>query len=320
MASLLAEFQPDVVHLHSIHHHLTLAVIDACLDAGLPVVWTLHDYRSVCPATSLLRRGETCERCSGGAFFHGLAGRCKSGEMARSLAAVVESYGVRARGTLAKVDCYIAPSEFLGRKVLDMGLPAKRLEVVPNPVFSEPAREPERQRHDILYVGRLSPEKGLDCVIRAVAGSADVRLHVVGDGPERDRLASLAATLGADVVFDGWLEETAVRTRMCESQLLCVPSVWYENCPGVVLEAMLLGLPVVASDLGALSELLDGGRAGWLVPPGDSDAWRRGIERALLHDTETLARAEVASRRVRARHNPEGYLKRLEAIYASLVS
>jgi glycosyltransferase involved in cell wall biosynthesis len=318
MARLLGDFKPDVVHFHSVQHQLTLAAVEASLSAGIPIVWTLHDYRTVCPASALLRGDEVCERCAGGRFWHGVAGRCKSGDLSRSLAAVAESYATRLRGALAKVDCYVAPSEFLARKVIEMGLPARRMEVVPNGVREAPPQACTSQRRGLLYVGRLSVEKGVDFLVTAAAGLAEAPLCIVGDGPDADRLRRLAESLSADVRFDGWTDADGVRERMAAAELLCVPSVWYENCPGVVLEAMAVGLPVVASDLGGLTELLDGGRAGWLAPAGDPEAWERVLRQALRDRERTAGKAAHASARVRARHDPQGFIERIQDIYGSV--
>jgi len=319
MRRLLRDFSPDVVHFHSVHHHLTMAAVDACFEYGVPVVWTLHDYRTVCPATSLPRGDEVCERCAEGRFWHCVLGRCKSGEVSRSLAAAIESYVTRVRGCLAKVACYIAPSRFLARTVKEMGLPARRIEVVPNPVVcgNEPAMG-SRAAGELLYVGRLSREKGVETLVRAVSVLPDVRLRVVGDGPDMHALRALADATGADVAFDGWLNAEGVRGRMRETTLLCVPSIWYENCPGVVLEAMTLGLPVVASSIGGLTELLDAGRTGWLAPPGDVTAWS-GVLRSALAQPERSARlARAALARVRERHDPTRFIERIEELYRSV--
>lgn len=321
MRRLVRDFRPDVVHFHSVHHHLTTAAVGACLDMGVPVVWTLHDYRTVCPATSLLRANQICERCADGGFWHAVAGRCKSGELSRSVAAAAESYITRVRGTLARVDCYIAPSRFLAETVARMGLPARRIEVVPNPVtIARDARSPERTRGsaEILYVGRLSAEKGVDVLVRAAAARPELRVGVVGDGPQGEALKELALRSGACVTFEGWLDPADVRRRMHDAAVLCVPSVWYENCPGVVLEAMAVGLPVVASDLGGLTELLDGGRAGWLAPAGDPTALAAVLARALAEREASARLAQNALRRVRGRHDPETFIGRIEEIYRSV--
>ena len=319
MTRLLEDFEPDVVHFHSVQHHLTLAVVEACLSAGVPTVWTLHDYRAVCPASALLSGGEVCEQCAGGRYWHCVARRCKSGELTRSAAGAAESYLTRMRGTLSRVDCYVAPSDFLGRKVLDMGLAARRLEVVPNPAWGDvSAIAAAGERQGLLFVGRLSPEKGVAGLIRAVAGLADAPLRIVGDGPEEPGLRALATGLRADVTFEGWVPPHSVRRHMDVAGMLCAPSVCYENCPGVVLEAMSAGLPVVASDIGGLGELLDEGRAGWLAPAGDIGAWRRVLAEALADPGRTAEQAARALERVRTRHDPEQWIAHIERIYTDL--
>lgn len=319
MARFIREFRPDLVHFHSVHHHLTLAAVDACTHSATPTVWTLHDHRTVCPATLLLRRGRVCERCCGGRFWHGLVGRCKSGQLARSAAAVAESYVSSARRSLERVDCYLAPSRFLARKVLEMGLPARRIEVHPHPVPVPSLSRRTPRRGSLLYVGRLSSEKGVDHLIRAVSRLDGVSLRILGDGPDRRRLLELASDVGASVVFEGWVDSDSVRTRMREAELLCVPSICYEASGLVALEAMAIGLPVVASNLGGLGELLHGARTGWLAPPGNAEGWCRVLRRALAEEPETSARAIAALERVRADHDPKTCFDRLEAAYESAV-
>jgi len=321
MTRLLQDFQPDLVHFHSVQHHLTLAAVAACFDSHVPVVWTLHDYRSVCPSTALLSHGRPCEACRGGRYWHCVARRCKSGELSRSLAVTVESYLTHMLGWLRRVDCFVAPSRFLAETTTRMGLPAHRLEVVPNPV--QPSGQPDfdgRSGTEVLYVGRLSPEKGVDVLLRALVGLPDARLRVHGDGPDWPRLRRLATDLGVDdrVCWEGWQPADAVAERMRKACLLAVPSICYENCPGSVLEAMVAGLPVVASHIGGLVELVDGGRAGWLVPAGDVESWRDGIGQVLQDPVSRRQSAATAYQRARARHDPERFLSRMVGIYRSV--
>lgn len=330
LAAQLRDFTPDVVHLHSIHHHLTLSVLDEAKRHGLPLVWTLHDYRTVCPATHLLRRGLPCELCAEGAFWHCIAGRCKSDSLARSLTATFEAYLTRLRRSLALVDCYVAPSEFLAETVTRMQLPARRIVVVPNflartdhpRAASEPgdpqSADDEPAREGLLYVGRLSPEKGVDCLLDACK-EIDAPLTIVGDGPSMDELRTHAMRIGARARFAGWLDERAVRAAMREASLLCAPSVWYENCPVTALEAMAEGLPIVASDIGGLPELLDQGRCGWLAAPGDSRAWRRVLLEALKDAPKRAAFSAKARERLAQRHDPGRYVEAIQDVYESVV-
>jgi glycosyltransferase involved in cell wall biosynthesis len=318
-ARFLDAFRPDVVHLHSIHHHLTVSLVDAAARRRLPLVWTLHDYRTVCPATHLLRAGAPCERCAGGRFWECARGRCREDSPARSAAAAVESYVTRARRTLALIDAYIAPSRFLADVVARMGLPARRTVVLPN-FFATSPEEKEAlsgATDDLLYVGRLSREKGLDCLI-AACRDVHASLRVVGDGPLRAELQALARQSGVAARFDGWLEPAAVRAAMRAARLLCVPSTCYENCPLVVLEAMDVSLPIAASRIGGLPELLDDGRCGWLAEPARPADWAEVLGLALSDRDESTALAAAARRRLAERHGAAAYLSAVEELYAEV--
>jgi glycosyltransferase involved in cell wall biosynthesis len=173
---------------------------------------------------------------------------------------------------------------------------------------------------DVVYVGRLSPEKGVDTLLRAAGKGACGSLLIVGDGPDRARLESLSADLGLAAEFTGWLSRDGVLSATAGSRLLAVPSVWYENCPGVVLEAMQTGTLVVASDIGGLRELLDDGRCGYLAKPGDVEDWRRVLETALRDQAAARRMTAAASARIRERHSWEGYLDRLESLYEEVIA
>jgi glycosyltransferase involved in cell wall biosynthesis len=319
LRELVRAFRPDVAHLHSIHHHLTTSVVMALAHAHVPIVWTLHDYRAVCPSTHLLLNGKPCERCSEARFYRALPLACKSSSFQRTVAAVAESYLSRASGVYAKVDRFIAPSRFLAATLLRMGFPSDAVEVLPNPIDTtqtDPAADVNGP--DVLFVGRLSSEKGPDILMRACGGVDDVRLVLMGDGPMRGELRALSQSLGVKATFAGWTPRGDVRRAMRSAALLGFPSTCYENCPGVVLEAMDAGTPVIASDLGGTSELLDYGRCGELVPPADVPALTEAI-RGLLGNRDRRARyAELGRRRLVARHDPDRHTQRLLDIYAAV--
>ena len=138
---------------------------------------------------------------------------------------------------------------------------------------------------------------------------------MLGDGPQEQELRAAAAASGAPVTFAGRVPPAEVLARMRAAQVLCVPSVCYESGPGVVLEAMAAGLPVVAHDRGGLPELAGGG-CGTLVPPGDADAWVRAVTEAASGSPAVRARTQAALRRVAWRHDPERFVESLLSVYA----
>jgi glycosyltransferase involved in cell wall biosynthesis len=322
LRTLLATFRPDVAHLHSVHHHLTVSVVDALWDAGVPAVWTLHDYRVVCPATHLLRDEEPCTLCRGGRYWHCMIHGCKGASRMRSFSASVESYLSTSRGVYRdRVARFIAPSKFLARTVVCMGIPATDVTVIPNPLAAADwSHDTTVARGGALYVGRLSREKGVDGLLRAHARAGLGELRIIGDGPEGERLRLLAARLGTPVRFGGWLDGGAVREAIDSAAVLCVPSTWYENCPTVILEALAMRTPVMASKLGGLTELLDDGRCGILVAPGDERAWAAALHAALSEPEALVEKTDAGRKRVLERHDPAQYLRRLEGVYDAAVS
>lgn len=222
-------------------------------------------------------------------------------------------------GLLEAVQCYVAPSRFLARTVVDMGLPARRMAVIPNPTPVGPSQPPQSGRSGLLFVGRLSSEKGLALLLEALAGLSGSRLDVVGDGPDRFELERLAWQLGVDARFHGWVTPAHVQERMRSAAVLTVPSVWFENCPLVVLEAMAEGLVVVGNRMGGLTELLDDGECGYLVPTADSASWTALLREVLEDESGRAVLAMKARARVVDRHSPDVFLSRLLSVYDSAV-
>lgn len=322
LLKLIVHFRPDVAHLHSVLHHLTVSVVDALWRAAVPAVWTLHDYRVVCPATHLLRDDQPCTLCAGGRYWNCVIHGCKGSSRMRSLSASVESSLSTARGVYRRrVTRFIAPSEFLATTVVRMGIPGSKVTVLPNPLAAgEWTQTASLARHGALYVGRLSREKGVDGLLRAHARSGLGGMRIIGDGPEGERLGVLARSLGTEVRFDGWRNASTVREALSCAAMLCVPSTCYENCPTVVLEAFAANTPVAASKLGGLTELLDDGRCGLLVPPGDEEAWANALRTTLSDPVALAQKAAVGQRRLLERHDPALHLRELEKVYADAVS
>jgi len=188
IAALAGDFRPDVAHFHNIHGHLTTSIIEPLRDRGIPIAWTLHDYRLVCPNTSFLCRGEICERCLPGKFYKVLVHRCKKGSAAASLAAMIASYYERMSGATEKISRFIAPSAFMKKKLVEGGIDPERISRVPNFVDIERFQPGGEEEDYFLYFGRLSAEKGLDLLIEAASLLDGGRLVIAGEGPEREKL------------------------------------------------------------------------------------------------------------------------------------
>ena len=319
MAAQLAQHQPDVVHIHNFWPQLTPAVHAAALEAGVPVIQTLHNYRLGCAGAMLLRDGAVCEKCVRGSPYWGVWHRCYRGSRPASWAVTQMRRQVQKTGYFRGQACtFVALTEFARRKFIELGVDPAQITVQPNTFSGDglPPPIPQAERRGILFVGRLSPEKGVATLIRAVAGAGlDHPVRILGAGPEEAALRQLDQSLGSGVTFLGAQPREAVLAEMARAALLVMPSTWYEGFPVTLLEAYASGLPVVASEIGSLVELIERDVTGDLVPPGDPVALRAALIR-LLADPGTLARlSDQARQRWHLRYRPAQTVVGLEAIY-----
>lgn len=293
--ALLDDKRPDVVHVHNTFPLISPSIYAACTQAGVPVVQTLHNFRLLCPQAMFLREGRVCEDCLGHLPWRAAARGCyrdsrlQSSVLAGMLAAH-HTLGTWQRG----ITRYIALNDFCRDKFIAGGLPAKRISVKPNFVdFEAPGEE---SRHGFLFVGRLSPEKGLTVLSQAVCMMDHVELRIAGSGPQA---AVLEGLHGVEML--GALARPQVQEEMRCASAIVVPSIWYETFGLVVIEAYASGTPVIASRLGSLAELVRDGETGLLFEPGDPAALAACLRWAQAHPYEMA----VMGRRARARYEAE---------------
>ena len=305
---LVARTGAQVVHVHNFFPLLSPSVVDGARDAGAAVVQTLHNYRAICANGLLMREGRVCEDCVGRVGWPALRHRCYRGSLAGSGAVVAMQRTVR-RVWDRPGTRLIALTGFARDTLIAGGLPGARIVVKPN--FIESAAAPTAPRDGVLFVGRLSPEKGVDILLQAASALPHRRFTVVGDGDQ----ARWRAAAPANVGFTGALPGSAAREAMTRAALLVMPSLWYEGFPMTLLEAFARATPVVASRIGSLAELVEDGVTGRLAAPGDPAALAAAIE-AMLGDPVGAARMGQAAMSVaRARYDPASNGARLEGIY-----
>ena len=311
-------FQPDVIHVHNTWFALTPAVFPSLRELGVPIVMTLHNYRLVCAAATLFREGAPCHDCLGSHPWHAVRHRCYRDSRPESAVAAATIALHHRRGTWHRdVDLFIALSEFGRQRFIDGGLPDERVAVKANVVDDPgPRPEPPSSSRSVLFVGRLAEEKGVATLLDAWAQqTTDLELIVAGTGPLE---SALRARAPSSVRFVGAQPHDAISELMIGARALVFPSIWYEGQPLVPLEAAAAGLPVLLSDLGAMTEMFAPGAEELLVPPGDPVALAERIDR--LEDDAFVDRLGATTRaRFEARHHPQAGLERLEEIYRSVL-
>jgi len=317
VSAFLEEHPVDIGHVHNFFPLLSPAVHEVLGQRGLPVVQTLHNYRFYCANGLFLRAGRPCEECVARGAWHAVRHGCYRGSRLQTAVWAHATAHHRRRGTWSElVDRFVVPSEFARRKLVAAGLPAERFVVKPNPV--EDPGEPSWGGRGALYVGRLSPEKGLRLLLEAWAGMDGYPLTVVGTGPEEALLRRRAGSLPG-VRFTGELSRDAVRGELERAAFVVAPSIWYENFPLAVAEALAAGRPVVASHPTALSDMIEEGRTGLRFRVGEATSLARACRR-LAADP---ALAEAMGREARLRYEewlaPERSLERLLAVYRAVL-
>jgi glycosyltransferase involved in cell wall biosynthesis len=317
LPALLRAQRVDVVHAHNLFPLISPSLYRACRTAGVPVVQTLHNFRLACAAATFMRQGVSCEKCLGGLPWPAVVHGCYRGSRPQTAVLAASNTLQRWRGTWQRdIARYIVLSEFSRRKFVEAGLPAQRLVVKPNfveaPVFNS------SERSGFLFVGRLSAEKGIAALAEAmgllaaqpIGLTAPVTLQVAGDGPEQALLSP-----SPQVQRLGNVAPTAVMPLMASSLAVLIPSICYEGFPRTLVEAFATGTPVIASRIGALAELVEHGRTGLLVPPGNAQElaatlrWAQDNPRP-MQEMGARARAEYE-----ARYTPQRNLQALLAVY-----
>lgn len=319
LRAMLRAERPDVVHFHNTFPLIGPAAYRVVRDEGIPVVQTLHNYRLICPNAQLFRDGAPCEDCVGRTVpWPGVLHSCY--HHGRAATAVVASTMTlhHALGTYShEVDRYVALTEFARRKFVEGGLPEEKIRVKPNFLQDDPGTGPPGGE-GAVFVGRLSAEKGIANLFEAWSRlDGSIPLDVVGDGPEAARAAAAAEGIPG-VRWHGRLPRDEVFTRMRAARLLVFPSEWYEGFPFVILEAFATGLPVLASDLGGMPEIVGDNDAGWLAPPGDAGALAAAVER-IFADPAALGRASGRARKAfESRYTAEHGYRGLMEIYSDV--
>ncbi len=318
LTCVIAAFGPDVVHVHNFFPILTPSIYDACNDAGVPVVQTLHNYRLICPQAMLLRNGKPCDKCVSGSPYHAVLYGCYRGSRLVSLVPARMVSANRRRGTWRdKVSSYIALTRFAKEKLVQGGLPADKIAVKPNFVADPAAkREPDAVRREgALFVGRLSAEKGIATLLQAWRDMA-VPLRIIGDGPSA---GSVERCDNAAVEALGRKTQPEVIKEMRRAAFLIMPSQWYEAFPVVIVEAFATALPIIASRLGAMSELIDDGVTGLHFTARDAADLAVKVRWAVEHPDEMRVMGVNARRVYEQKYTPEANYRQLMAIYEEAI-
>lgn len=309
----LLDHNPDIVHVHNLYQLISPSALEACAEAGVPVVMRCPNYRLECPTGVLMRNGKICTQCSGGREYMCALTNCR-GNLAESIAFATRNTLARVSGLFNRcVDVFVPPSEFVKRRLIAAGFSADRITVVPNVVsLPDTVAEPSSGAY-VALAGRFSEEKGIETLLQAAKRLPNVPFRIAGEGPMESILRGLAP---GNVTFVGQLARESLAGFYANARMCVVPSRWYEAFGLVAAEAMSFGLPVIATNMAGLAEIVDDGVTGFHFTSGDAATLAGHIER-LWNDMPLCAAMGVAGRRkVEREYSEQTYYTRLMGVYA----
>ena len=252
---LLNDFRPDVVHLNNIHTQLSPVIAELAHRRGIKVVWTLHDYKLLCPRYDCLRNGkEICEQCFGGDKTFCKTYKCMKGSALASWIGYKEAVMWNRQRLEACTDLFICPSQFMADKMSQGGFEKEKLKVLCNFIDIEKCKKSSYTEREDYYcfIGRLSHEKGVKTLVEA-ASQLTYKLKIIGSGPLDEELRTENK---GNIEFVGFKQWDEIKEIVSKARFSVIPSEWYENNPLSVIEAQCLGTPVLGARIGGIPELI----------------------------------------------------------------
>jgi glycosyltransferase involved in cell wall biosynthesis len=302
--ALLDDFRPDVVHLNNIHTQLSPIVAELAHKRGIRVVWTLHDYKLLCPRYDCLKDGKTiCETCFNGDKKACLDNKCMKGSTLASLIGWREAVTWSRDRLESCTDVFVCPSQFMADKMVQGGFSKAKMKTLCNFIDVAKCAKDSYEKSDYYcFIGRLSHEKGAKTLIEA-AKQLPYKLVVIGGGPLMDELKAIASD---NIEFVGFKQWDDIKELVGKARFSVIPSEWYENNPLSVIEAQCLGTQVLGARIGGIPELTE-----YTFTSGDAEDLKRGIERMWKASFDY---AEIATK-AQNRYNAENYYQEILKIY-----
>ena len=316
MARIISEGRPDVVHVHNLYPLISPSILLTCREAGVPVVMTCHNHRLICPIGVHFHRGKVCEKCSGGHEYFCALKNCRGN--------IFESTAYAIRNTLVRklrlftdiISIYISMSEFLKCRMAASGFEKRRITVIPN-VVSIPEKNVDPKAGDyVAYVGRISEEKGISILLDALRRLPHIPVCIAGTGP---LMPIILRNAPSNATFVGSLDQHGISEFYRKACMLVVPSLCFETFGLVAAEAMSHGIPVIASRIGGLPEVVDDGATGFLFEPGNAEDLATKIK-VLWKDPDLCRQMGQAGReKVLREYSEDQYYDRLLLLYKKAI-
>lgn len=316
---LIRAEKPDIIHLNIFQSQLTGSIVDVAKKYNIPVVYTMHDLKSICPNYQMLNHGSVCEKCLGGKYSTCFKEGCMKESKLKSLLAALEAYVYKWNKTYKKIDLFITPSRFFSEKLRQANITNKPIIHMPNflPKDTEYISNNKCGEY-FLYFGRLSKEKGISTLIRAYQeAKIETPLYIVGTGPLEQEIQEMIEKYQVKncVKMLGFKSGSELKEIIENAKCICLLSEWYENGPYSIMEAQAASRPVIVSGYGGLPELVEDGVTGYIIPAGNIEKVADILRQCDKKDDWNY---ELILEQARKKYSYDKYIERLMVEYEKL--
>jgi len=313
------QFQPDFAYIHNVFPLISPSLYHTLHSLQIPMLQVLHDFRFFCPNGWFYTQGQICERCKSGNYMNAIRYRCLRDSYLLSGLYSLSLGANRAAGVLNKIDAIICLTEFSRQKLIEIGLPEGKLHIKPNFIDSSVIRASPGRGKYVLYLGRLSAEKGLWTLVRAFEQLSGINLKIMGGGPLEMSLRTYVEERGIKNIDLLGFKQGAEKWQILEESLfVIVPSEWYETFCMSALEAFAAGKPVVASNLGSLPYVIEDGKSGILFEPGNVADLIDKVNHLVANPSDIAAMGWHARELAETKYSPERSYETLREIAAKV--
>ncbi len=321
--ALIEATRPDIAHLHMIDHQISPSILHSLRRYRIPVVQTVHQYKLVCPNYRFYieHKNKICEKCISCKFYYPILMRCHKNSLAASVLITIEAYVHRVLKTYKKnVSLFHTPSAFMKQMLVKGGIDAKKIEHHFLLTWLDQFPFSPIYEDYFIYLGRLSPEKGVLTLLKAMTRVKRSKLTIVGDGPQRAELEAFAReNLIKNVEFVGYKNKSEVKELLSHTSFSVIPSEWYENSPLVIYEAFSMGKPVIGATIGGITEFIQPNKEGLYFDPGSDTQLAECINKLLDNRDKIAEMGKHAREKAEQNFAPEEHYQWISRRYEQLI-
>ncbi len=323
MEEALDKFKPDIVHINNFQRQLSASIIKPIKNRNIPIVFTAHDVQAICPSIVMLDSNkEICEKCMNGKYLNCIRKKCIKNSNLKSVLGAIEGKYYRIKKIYTKkIDKIITPTEFYKTKLIEDGIDKNKIIAIHNFVDTKEYDIERKDEGYALYIGRLSKEKGILNLIKAFSNVKKGELKIAGEGPEKENIIKFIEEnkLQHRIKILGFINKDEVKEKIRKCRFVVVPSIWYENCPYSIVEALAIGKPVIGTDIGGIPEIVKNKKSGLTYKYDDINQLTNKMEK--LYKNKELAKklGDTAKEQAKKLYSKDVYYKKIINIYTELI-